>query len=345
MAVKHVILRSFLTIVLGHAALAQSPAPMADTLDADPRTMDGLTAHALAIQSLDGAADSRDLNRWDSLTANARIVGLGEQTHGSNEFSRMKLRLLEHGVRVQHVTVVGLENAPAPVSAINRYLRGAPADIDSLMGKLSRLWRTEEIRAVVVWLRDHNAAQRQVGGTQVDLVGIDVLNGSAERDSAMAESIAAAVASRPNGDRAVFCAHIVHVSYLPNRIGVQLRRLIGTRYIALGFGTAEGTYRAHAPTDPQPVRSDGHVLASPTPGSVERNLSRLSSRVGGAAQLYDLRAIVADSRGAWLTTPRSFRHVGTNAVPVIQVENVAAMFDLLMFIPTTTSSHSISGIQ
>jgi hypothetical protein len=143
----------------------------------------------------------------------------------------------------------------------------------------------------------------------------------------------------------MFWAHNIHVSYLPNRMGLPLRKLVGTRYVALGFGTAEGTYRAHAPSNPLPVQSDGHVLPVSTPGSVEVNLARLAPRIGGAAQLYDLRAIVADSRGAWLTTPRSFRHVGTNAAPVIQIENVGAMFDLLMFVPTTSTSHSIAGIQ
>ncbi len=345
MALKRFILGSFIAIAMGLAASAQSAIPVADTLDAEVRSLDWMAAHASAVQLVDRGADARDLARWDTLTAGARIIGLGEQTHGSSEFARMKLRLIEHGVRSGHVTLFGLENVPAPVAAINRYLHGETADVDSLMSKLTRLWRTEEVKAVVVWLRDHNSEQRRIAGTQVDMVGIDVMNGSPARDSAMAESIAAEIASRPDGERAMFWAHNVHVSYLPNRIGVQLRALVGTRYVALGFGTSEGTYRAHAPSNPRPVQSDGHVLPPSTVGSLEVNLARLSPRVGGAAQLYDFRAIIADPRGAWLTRPRSFRHVGTNAAPVIQVENVGAMFDLLMFIPTTTSSHSIPGIQ
>ena len=345
MALKECVLRSFLAIAVCRGAGAQSPAPVAGAMDADAKTFDWMAAHASALLTLDRRDDVRDLARWDALTANARIIGLGEQTHGSNEFSRVKLRLIEHGVRSQHVTVIGWENAPAPVAGINRYLHGEPSDVDSLMSKLSRLWRTAEVKAVVLWLRAYNAEQRRLGLTQVDMVGIDVMNASAARDSAMAESMAATIAGRPDGERAMFWAHNIHVSYLPNRIGVELRRLVGTRYVALGFGTAEGTYRAHAPSNPQPVQSDGNVLPASTPGSLEVNLARLSSRVGGSAQLYDLRAIVADARGSWLTTPRSFRHVGTNAAPVIQVENVGAMFDLLLFVPTTTSSHSIPGIQ
>jgi erythromycin esterase-like protein len=345
MTLKAITLSSFLTIALVWNGAAQSASPVADTMDADARTLDWMATHASAIEAVDRRDDVRDLARWDALTANARIIGLGEQTHGSTEFSRLKLRLIEHGVRSQHVTVVGLENAPEPVAAINRYLHGEPADVDSLMGKLSRLWRTEEIKAVVVWLRDYNAEQRRVAGKLVDMVGIDVMNSSPARDSAMAECIAAEIARRPDNERAMFWAHNIHVSYLPNRMGLPLRKLVGTRYVALGFGTAEGTYRAHAPSNPLAVQSDGHVLPVSTPGSVEVNLARLAPRIGGAAQLYDLRAIVADSRGAWLTTPRSFRHVGTNAAPVIQIENVGAMFDLLMFVPTTSTSHSIAGIQ
>ena len=340
-----VALGGLLSMVMGGAAMAQSASMAPDTTDADVRTMDWMAQHASPIQAIDPGTDAHDLARWDSLTASARVIGLGEQTHGSSEFSRMKLRLIEHGIRTQHVTVIGLENAPAPVAAINSYLHGEAAEVDSLMSKLSRLWRTEEVKAVVTWLRGYNDEQRRAGRPLVDMIGIDVMNGSPARDSGMAESIAQAIATRPAVERAMFWAHNVHVSYLPTRIGVQLRRILGPGYVALGFGTAEGTYRAHAPADQEPVQTDGHVLASPTAGSVERNFARLSPRVGGAAQLYDIHAIVSDTRGAWLAVPRSFRHVGTNASPVIQVENVGAMFDLLMFIPVTTSSHSITGIQ
>ena len=334
-----------LPMVIAGGVMAQSASVTPDTTNADVRTMDWMARHASPMRAIDHGADMQDLARWDSLTTNARVIGLGEQTHGSSEFSRMKLRLIEHGIRSQHVTVIGLENAPAPVAAINSYIRGGAADVDSLMSKLSRLWRTEEVKAVVTWLRSYNDEQRRAGRPLIDMIGIDVMNGSPARDSGMAESIAQAIAQRPVAERAMFWAHNVHVSYLPTRIGLQLRRILGPGYVALGFGTAEGTYRAHAPSDAQPVQTDGHVLASPTVGSVELNLARLAPDVGGAAQLYDLHAIVADPRGAWLTTPRSFRHVGTNAAPVIQVENVGAMFDLLMFVPRTTSSHSISGIQ
>ena len=89
-------------------------------MDADAKTLDWMAAHASALLTLDRRDDVRDLARWDALTANARIIGLGEQTHGSNEFSGVKLRLIEHGVRSQRVTVIGWENAPAPVAGINR---------------------------------------------------------------------------------------------------------------------------------------------------------------------------------------------------------------------------------
>ena len=345
MSYKSVTAAVLLCLATSGMAMAQSVSVAPDTLDADAPTLDWMAKHAWPFLVIDHAVDSRDFIAWDSLTAGARVMGLGEQTHGSSEFSRMKLSLIQHGVRAKNVMVIGLENAPAPVAAINRYVHGEAGDVDALMRGLSRLWRTEELRTVVSWLRGYNAERRSSGGAQVDIVGIDVMSGSPARDSGMAESIVSELSKRPDGSRAMFWAHNVHVSYLPNRVGVQLRRMLGTGYVALGFGTSEGTYRAHSPTDAQPVQTDGHVLASPTPGSVELNLARLASRVGGLAQLYDVRAIAADVRGAWLATPRSFRHVGTNATPMIQVENVGAMFDLLMFIPVTTSSHGIPGIQ
>ena len=346
MSHQKLIATGLLWLSLGQPMSAQSVAAAPDTVDADARSLAWMAQHGFAITAFDSLPEAGDLAIWDSLTAHARIIGLGEQTHGSSEFTRMKLRLIAHGVRSGHVNVIGFENAPAPVVAINRYLHGDSANVDALMGQLSKLWRTEEVKSVVVWLHDYNAAQRRAGAPQVDMVGVDVINSSPARDSGMAESIAAEIARRSPESRAMLWAHNIHVSYLPNRIGVQLRRLVGRRYVALGFATAGGTYRARIPTDATAPLSEGHVLPAPTPGSAELSLLRLSARVGGVAQLYDLRGIVNDPRGAWLTVPRDFHHVGTSAdARAVQVQDVGEMFDLLMFVPSTTTSHGIAGIQ
>ena len=82
------------------------------------------------------------------------------------------------------------------------------------------------------------------------------------------------------------------------------------------------------------------------PGSAELSLPRTSARAGGVAQLHDLRGIVGDPRGAWLAVPRNFHHVGTSADALaVQVQHVGEMLHLLMFVPRTTTSHSIAGIQ
>ncbi|MDB4917550.1 MAG: hypothetical protein JWM95_5194 [Gemmatimonadetes bacterium] len=169
----------------------------------------------------------------------ARVIGMGEQTHGTSEFGRMKQRLIQHGVLTQHVTVLGWENGPAPTVAINLYVHGSDANLDSLMRAMSRLWQTGEVKAVFTWLRGYNESQRSAGRTQVDVVGIDVMPGPA-RDSGMAETIAAEIGKRPGGERALFWAHNVHVAYASDRIGVQLRRILGRRYVAVGFATANG---------------------------------------------------------------------------------------------------------
>ncbi|MES2180060.1 MAG: erythromycin esterase family protein [Gemmatimonadota bacterium] len=337
----------FAVAAVGWTGHAQAPAPLPrDTTDADARTLAWFASNGSPIAAIDGAPNGADLARWDALTNSARIIGIGEQTHGTSEFSRMKLRLITHGVLTQQVSVVGLENVPAPVLPINRFLHGEAANVDSLMLGLSRLWRTEELKSVIMWLRSHNEAQRRRGAREVDMIGIDVQNGGGARDSMMAETIVAAIEARPAGERAMIWSHNVHVAYIPTRIGPQLRRMIGTRYVALGFATARGTYRAHAPSDSGRMLSDGHALVPSSTGSVELSLSRLSAQVGGVAQLYDVRTIVADARGGWLKTARDFHFIGTNTdEKSVQVWNVGEAFDLLLFIPSTTSSRSVPGIQ
>src|SRR5262245_44779756 len=54
-----------------------------------------LKANALTLVSAEPGAGSRDLEPLRATLANARIVALGEATHGTREFFQLKHRLIE----------------------------------------------------------------------------------------------------------------------------------------------------------------------------------------------------------------------------------------------------------
>ena len=93
-------------------------------------------------------------------SGSATIIGLGESTHGTHEFFQTKARLLEHLVRTQGVRVFGIEANQLAAEQINRYVQGGEGSARDAMGVLFRVWYTEEVLALVEWLRHGTSIMR-----------------------------------------------------------------------------------------------------------------------------------------------------------------------------------------
>jgi len=89
--------------------------------------------------------------------ADARVVGLGEATHGTREFFRLKHRLVRALVERLGCRVVALEANFSETLAVDEYVvhgRGDPRE--ALDGIYFWTWDTEELLALVEWLRAFN---------------------------------------------------------------------------------------------------------------------------------------------------------------------------------------------
>jgi erythromycin esterase len=112
-----------------------------------------------------------DLQSFDRITANARVIGLGESTHGTSEFFQVKHRLLEHLVRTRGFTVFAIEANQVAVELLNRYVQGGPGTAVEAMRVMFAVWNTEEMHALVEWLRTWN---REHPSAPVRFVGYDM---------------------------------------------------------------------------------------------------------------------------------------------------------------------------
>jgi erythromycin esterase len=115
--------------------------------------------NAAPIQSLALGSDLGDLESLGALVGDARIVALGEGTHGTAEFTQVRARMLEYLVTKKGFTTFALETSWAGARDLNAYLQGGEGDARALLARYARLswpWRSEEMLAVVEWLRDHN---------------------------------------------------------------------------------------------------------------------------------------------------------------------------------------------
>ncbi len=90
----------------------------------------------------------------------ARVVLLGEATHGTSEFYRMRTRITQELIRRRGFTAVAVEADWPDAAAIDRYVRGR-RPVQRTWQPFARfptwMWRNAETRALVEWLRVHNS--------------------------------------------------------------------------------------------------------------------------------------------------------------------------------------------
>ncbi|WP_395842540.1 erythromycin esterase family protein [Archangium violaceum] len=90
---------------------------------------------------------------------NVRVVALGEATHGTREFFQLKHRMFEFLVTRMGFTVFAIEAPFTGAWAINDYVltgQGEPAA--ALAGLRFWTWQTEEVLALIHWMRAYNTS-------------------------------------------------------------------------------------------------------------------------------------------------------------------------------------------
>ena len=149
------------------------------TLPVEPPPPSGKDLAWLASRSAPLFPDS-GLAAFDVLVGSATIIGLGESTHGTHEFFETKARLVEHLVRTQGVRTFAIEANQLAAERINRYVQGGQGSARDAMGVLFRVWYTEEVLALVEWLRAWNLDH---AGAMVRFAGFDMQDHRAPADT------------------------------------------------------------------------------------------------------------------------------------------------------------------
>jgi erythromycin esterase len=84
----------------------------------------------------------------------ARIVAMGEATHGTREFQQIKVQMFRYLVENLGFTVFGLETNWPESLAVNDYVLGG--DVDPTAGLGFLWWQTEDMFALLRWMRQYN---------------------------------------------------------------------------------------------------------------------------------------------------------------------------------------------
>ncbi|MFF7215147.1 erythromycin esterase family protein [Streptomyces sp. NPDC008238] len=138
----------------------------------DPEPAAWRARDVLPLNGLDAGAPFDDLRPLERSLRGVRIVGLGEATHGTGEFFRLKHRLLEFLVTELGFSVLAMEASASAGPAVDACVRRGVGDPVAALGGLGFwIWRTHEVLSTLEWLRAHNGTRPEDG--RVRFVGID----------------------------------------------------------------------------------------------------------------------------------------------------------------------------
>jgi erythromycin esterase len=174
---------------------ASIPAPQ----DSERAVVEWLRASAISLPDEDPVPSA-----IDKVLAEARVVGLGEATHGQHESFELKRKLTMHLVRKLGFRIVAYEASGATARACDDYVAGRSADASAaLKGLGMMIWMNQENAALLDDLRAWNAAAAPKD--RVRFFGVDVQDSvaTADRLHALLAAPAPELAARaqPFGER------------------------------------------------------------------------------------------------------------------------------------------------
>ncbi|MGD8414321.1 MAG: erythromycin esterase family protein, partial [Candidatus Latescibacterota bacterium] len=130
-----------------------------------------LAANAIPFDTPVAGGGFADLEPLEAIVGDARIVGLGEVTHGTREHFQMKHRLVQFLASEMGFTIFSIEASTPEAYRLNDYVLRGEGDPESLIaGMYFWTWNTEEVLAMVEWMRRFNASGR---GT-IQFTGFDM---------------------------------------------------------------------------------------------------------------------------------------------------------------------------
>ncbi|MGD8627009.1 MAG: erythromycin esterase family protein, partial [Anaerolineae bacterium] len=167
--------RKLLLILVGLGIAACNTTPATPGIENTPEAASWLQENAIPFSTAQPGSDFADLLPLTGLIGEARLVALGEATHGTHEFFQVKHRLIEFLVQEMGFTVFALEAYWPETNRINDYVLSGNGNARELLATLQYWpWNTQEMLDLIEWMRDYNAQRGQA--PPVRFYGFDMQN-------------------------------------------------------------------------------------------------------------------------------------------------------------------------
>jgi erythromycin esterase-like protein len=140
----------------------------------DRETLETVREHARRF----GTSPAEELRPVLEAAADARLVLIGEASHGTHEFYWTRAELTRMLIARHGFTLVAVEADWPDAYRVNRWVRGASPDetAEQALDDFTRfprwMWRNRDVVEFVTWLRAHNTARPE--SNRVGFYGLDL---------------------------------------------------------------------------------------------------------------------------------------------------------------------------
>ena len=134
---------------------------------------------------------ARDYDALLDRVGAARVVLLGEASHGTHEFYRERARITKRLIRERGFTAMAIEGDWPDAHRVNRYIRGDRADrsAEEALRGFQRfpawMWRNAEMLDLIGWLRTHNDGLHR-SARRAGIYGLDLYSLAASIEAVLA---------------------------------------------------------------------------------------------------------------------------------------------------------------
>jgi erythromycin esterase len=143
------------------------------TTTAPSETLAWLKTQAKPLKTVQAESGLEDLADFGAMVGNAKIIGLGEATHGTREFFLTKHRLLEYLVKEKGFTTFAIEATFPESYAVNNYVLNGEGDAKTVLRNLYFwTWNTQEVLDMIEWMRQYN--KNPVHTNKIKFFGFDM---------------------------------------------------------------------------------------------------------------------------------------------------------------------------
>ena len=134
-------------------------------------TVEWIRAHAIRLKTPEAGHGFADMKPLKKIIGDARIVSLGEATHGTREFFQLKHRMLEFLASEMGFTIFSSEANRPEAYRLNDYVLNGTGDPAKLLkGMYFWTWDTQEVLEMIRWMREFNKS----GKGRVQFTGFDM---------------------------------------------------------------------------------------------------------------------------------------------------------------------------